>query len=127
MNLFFGQVRIEVTGRRAEQFINRCLEKRVSISNITRTSETSIECTVPSTEVRAIRPVLRSSDCKLHIIGRKGLPFFIQHLSLKKGFVAGMILFAAVLFVLSNMLWSVDIEGADPKTEHQIKQVLNEL
>ncbi|HEX6922659.1 MAG TPA: sporulation protein YqfD [Bacillales bacterium] len=127
LNLFFGQVRIEVRGRRAESFMNRCIEHGISITNISRTGEQSIVCTVQSEDVRKLRPLLRESDCKLHIVGRKGLPFFIKRMSFKKGFIAGLILFASLLFVLSNMLWSIEIKGAEPETEHEIRQLLDKM
>lgn len=127
VNLFFGQVTLEISGRRAEQFINRCLENEVSISNIRRTGENSIVCIVQSEDVRRLRPLLRQSDCKFRIVSRKGMPFFLRKLSFRKGFVAGMILFMAILFVLSNMLWRVQIVGADPKTAHEVEQVLHSM
>lgn len=127
LELFFGQVQIEVSGRRAEQFINRCLEHEISISNIKRTDKTTIICTVQSEDVRKLRPLLRQSDCKLHIVKRKGLPFFLRRMTFKKGFVAGMVLFVAVLFVLSNMVWRVEIKGTDPQTAYEIRQVLHNI
>ncbi|HEX7063938.1 MAG TPA: sporulation protein YqfD [Bacillales bacterium] len=127
LSLFFGQVRIEVRGRRAEQFINRCIEHEVNVTDIKRTDEQSIICTIQSQDVRKLRPLLRQSDCKLHIAGRKGWPFFLNKLSFKKGFVAGILLFAAVLFMLSNMLWRIEITGTDPETAHEIRKVLDKL
>ncbi|UTW69946.1 sporulation protein YqfD [Anaerobacillus sp. HL2] len=32
-----------------------------------------------------------------------------------------------ILFVLSNMVWGVSIDGASPKVEHQLSQVVQEL
>lgn len=127
LDLIVGQVTLEVSGRRAEQFINRCLENEVSISNIKRTGKESIVCIVQSEDVRRLRPLLRQSDCKFRIIHRRGMPFFLKNLSFRKGFVAGMILFMAILFVLSNMLWRIQIVGADPKTAHEIRQVLKSM
>lgn len=125
--LFFGQVQMNVTGRRSEQFINRCLEYEISISNIRRLDQNQITCTVAAEDVRRLRPLLRQSDCKLHIVNRKGLPFFLMGLSFKKGFIAGIFLFIMILFVLSNMIWRVQITGADPQTSQEIRQQLWKL
>ncbi|HEX7064855.1 MAG TPA: sporulation protein YqfD, partial [Bacillales bacterium] len=127
LTLFFGQVRLEVRGRRAEQFINRCIEHEINVTNIRRIGEQTIVCTVQSQDVRRLRPLLRQSDCKFHIAGRKGWPFFLNKLSFKKGFVAGILLFACLLFVLSNMLWRIEITGTDPETAHEIRKVLDKL
>ncbi|HET7628419.1 MAG TPA: sporulation protein YqfD [Bacillales bacterium] len=127
MDKAFGQVRIIVRGRRTEQFMNRCLEHNITLSNIVSRDASTIECTLPAGQIKEIRPLLKHSDCRFHIVERRGIPFFIRRLSFKKGFVVGMIVFAAVLFVLSNMLWRVEIQGADPQTEQEISEVLQKL
>lgn len=127
LNLFFGQVEIKVTGNHVESFINHCLQNGVDMSNIKRVSEDSIVCTIRSEHVRQLRSLLRKSDAKFRVLDRRGMPFYLRKLSFKKGFVAGIVLFAAVLFVLSNMLWDVNVVGAGPKVEHEIRQVLNDV
>lgn len=125
--LFFGQVQMTVTGERAEAFINRCLENEVAISNIRRIKQNQISCTVAAYDVRRLRPLLRQSYCRLHIVKRSGLPFFLTRLSFHKGFVAGLFIFVSVLFLLSNIVWRVQITGADPKTTHEIREQLEKM
>lgn len=125
--LFFGQVHIEVTGQNTERFINRCMENNISVTNIRRTNGNSIACTVQAEDVRKLRPLLRQSDCKLHILKKDGLPFFFKKILSKKGFLSGLLLFVVILFVLSNMLWRIDVIGATPKIEHDIRQVLEDI
>lgn len=127
LTLFFGQVEIKVSGAHVESFMNRCLQNGVALSNIKRLNEDSMVCTLRSEDVRQLRLLLKESDCKFRVLGRKGMPFYLRKLSLKKGFVGGLILFTALLFVLSNMVWNVQVSGADPKVEHEIRQVLNDL
>lgn len=125
--LFFGQVRIKIIGTRIESFLNLALRNDVDVWNIKRTGENSVVCVVKLEDIKKIRSLLKQTGCKLRIVQRKGGPFFLRKLVNKSGFVSGMIVFACILFLLSNMVWNVDVKGTDPKVEHEIRQVLNNL
>lgn len=127
LSFFFGQAVIKVIGDDVETFINRCLQNDVDISNIQRVSVHSIVCTVKTEDVGKLRMLLRESHCKFHVMNRKGIPFYLRKLSFKKGFVAGMVLFATLLFILSNMVWHIQVVGADPQVEQKVRQVLDDI
>ena len=40
---------------------------------------------------------------------RKGLPFLLLKSKLNLGFTAGFVMFFIILFLLSNMIWDIDI------------------
>jgi similar to stage IV sporulation protein len=125
--LFFGQVRIKIIGSRIERFLNRCLKEEVDIWNIRRTGENSVVCSVKLEDFKKVRTLLKQTGCKLRVIDRKGTPFLLRKLSTKSGFVSGMFIFVCILFLLSNLVWDVEVNGADPQVEHEIRQVLNDL
>jgi similar to stage IV sporulation protein len=126
-NRFSGFTRIKIVGKYTELFLNRCIRENISIWHIRRVGEETIICYISLTDVKRIRPVVRDTKVKIYFIERKGLPFFIQKMISRVGFVGGLVSFIFILFLLSNMVWNISIEGASPKVEHQLTQAVQEL
>lgn len=82
---------------------------------------------IPLSDVHAFRKVIRGFDCKCRFIKRKGFPFLVQKSKRNSGFTFGVAAFFIIMFLLSNMLWKIDITGANPETEHQIRQQLDQI
>ncbi|MBM7645800.1 hypothetical protein JOD45_002019 [Scopulibacillus daqui] len=123
----YGHVRVSVAGRLTEQFINRCVREEITIWNIQRIDKTTITCCILLKDIKKIKPVLKATDCRIHFIERAGLPFLYKKLMSRSGIISGFILFFLALFFLSNIVWRIDINGADPKLEAEIKAILNKM
>lgn len=123
----YGTVSVRIMGKYTELFINRCLEKGILIWNIRRISNDTIVLRMYLKDALMIRPILKECRCKIHFLNRKGLPFFLKRVSARSGFVIGLVCFFIIVFLLSNMVWNVKVTGADPKLEHRIYKVLEEI
>lgn len=126
-NTLSGFTRIKIIGKYTEMFINRCLREGIAIWHIRRISDETMICYVALEDVRRIRPIVREMKVKVYFIERKGMPFFVRKMVGRIGFAGGLLAFISLLFVLSNMVWNVTIDGASPKVEHQLSQVVNDL
>lgn len=122
--VIFGHVNVSVKGRLTEQFINRCVKEGISIWNIKRLDPVTIACSMLLSDIKKVKSVLKATDCHIHFTGRKGLPFLIKRLLSRTGIVIGMVLSLALLIVLSNIVWRIDVSGADPKLESEIRHLL---
>ncbi len=58
---------------------------------------------------------------------RSGVPFFFKRLLKNSGFLAGAAAFFLVILFLSNMIWGIEIKGAKPATEYQIRKELDKM
>ncbi|WLR43986.1 sporulation protein YqfD [Bacillus carboniphilus] len=123
---FLGVVSVHVKGQGIELFLNRCARNGILLWNVKK-SESHTSFLIRLKDVHALRRVVRESECKCFFQRGRGLPFLIKRTMRNGGFLLGFIFFIGVIFMLSNMLWNVSIEGADPKTEHNIKKQLDEL
>ena len=56
-----------------------------------------------------------------------GAPFLFKHLLRNSGIFFGAIVFIVVILFLSNMVWGVEIKGANPATEYKIRKELNKM
>ncbi|TCP32345.1 hypothetical protein EV207_101324 [Scopulibacillus darangshiensis] len=121
---FFGHVNVTIKGRLPEQFINLCVKNGITIWDIKRIDDKSVSCSLLLSDIRKVKPVLKSTDCRIHFVDRKGFPFLLKRLLSRTGIIIGMVLFLAILFVLSNIVWRIDVTGADPKLESEIRKLL---
>ncbi len=126
-NTFSGYTRIKIVGNYAELFLNKCIHEKISIWQIRRVGNEVIVCYVALVDVKRLRPIVKATKVKVYFIERKGMPFLFKKMLSRIGFVGGLISFITILFLLSNMVWNVTIEGASPKVEHQLSKVIQEL
>ncbi|WP_096201309.1 sporulation protein YqfD [Bacillus sp. FJAT-45350] len=127
MNFFIGYVRIRIDGPYIERFLNRCIQNELYVWNIKRVGETRIICYVSLEDVKRLRPLLRMTNCKVTFTEKRGLPFLYKKMLSRGGFVAGLASFGLILFILSNIVWNISIDGASPKVEHELQKVVSEL
>lgn len=123
----FGHVRVTIQGRVPEAFINRCVKESIKIWNIKRLDQTSITCSLSVRDIKRIKPILKATDCRIHFTGRFGWPFIVNKLLSRTGVIAGIVLALLAVFLLSNMVWRIDVVGADPAVEQQIRSDLKKM
>ncbi|MCM3761504.1 sporulation protein YqfD [Alkalihalobacillus oceani] len=126
-NLLYGYVRVSVDGAYPERLLNRCIEEKITIWQIRRISESRIVFYMYVKDVRRLRPLLRLTSCNATFIQKRGGPFFFKRMVGRSGFVVGLCSFFAIMFVLSNMIWHIEIKGASPQVEHELRQVMTEM
>ncbi|WP_100406754.1 sporulation protein YqfD [Bacillus solitudinis] len=122
-----GYVRVRIEGAYPERFLNRCIEHHILIWGIKRVGEERIVCYMELDDIPKIRPLLRVSHCKVSFTERRGVPFFLRKMVNRLGFVTGLTSFLIIMFILSNMVWNIEIKGASPQVEHELRQIVFEM
>jgi similar to stage IV sporulation protein len=105
-----GVVSLHVSGPQVERFINALAGAGIVIWDV-KPSRNGMSLKLLLKDFYALRPLLKKTGCRLHITGREGVPFITARLLGRKFFAAGLLLFGVGLFLLSSMVWSVDVEG----------------
>ena len=118
-----GFVTIRVKGESAERLVNRALASGLQLWSIRRTSGGELMCEVTVGDFFRLRPLLKETSCRMHIISRKGLPFWLVRLEKRLFFAGGLILFFVGMYLLSSLIWTIDVKGNDRLSEEQILQV----
>ncbi|GGE47162.1 sporulation protein YqfD [Pullulanibacillus camelliae] len=121
---FFGHVSVIITGQLTETFINQAVREGIQIWDVKRLDEQRLVCSMMLQDIKRIKPILKKTSCKIHFNERYGFPFLIKRLMARSGIVIGIILCVAIVFILSNMVWHIEINGADAKVEEQIQKLL---
>ncbi|WP_026089298.1 MULTISPECIES: sporulation protein YqfD [Bacillus] len=127
LNFYTGSVEVKVYGLHIERFLNDLVEKRVKIWNMKRMGEQHIVFSIPLHDVGKMRVILRKYDCKVKFLKRSGVPFLTRRLIRNSGFLVGFFVFLICLFLLSNVVWNIEVTGAKPETEHAIRKELAKM
>lgn len=114
LSFFSGKVQMEVKGKGIERLLNECTRNGIAIFAVKKKQD-CVLLMIQLQDVHAFRRVIRKHECKASFTKRKGLPFLLLKSKLNLGFTVGFVMFFVILFLLSNMIWDIDIKGPSPK------------
>ena len=126
-NFFSGSVKIIIHGKGVERFLNECTRKGISIWTVKKLGTEAYTCYILLKDVHHLRALIKKHECTFRFLTRKGFPFLIQYSLRNIGIIFGIALFLMSIFILSNMVWNINVNGANPETEHKINQELTKL
>ena len=122
-----GKVTVKVSGKGIERFLNVLIRNGLMIWNVKRHGTETITFTMRLEDALKIRHYARDRDCTVSFLKRAGMPFLLKRLLKNSGFAAGALLFLLIIMVLSNVIWGIEIKGAKPATEYQIRKELDKM
>lgn len=119
-----GMVEVRVTQDQIERFLNLCRNRDLQLYRIAH-QKTEYRFWMSLTDYWRIRPVARKIGVLPLVSKRKGFPFLLGEWGRRKVFTGGFLLLALLLFFLTRMIWSIDIEGCSYHTEEALLEFLN--
>ncbi|QQZ10826.1 sporulation protein YqfD [Heyndrickxia vini] len=124
---FGGTILVKVEGKGVERFINQLTRSSLIVWNVKRQGSSAITFYIRLKDVHKLRHQVRKFDCKISFLSGQGAPFLWKRTLKNAGFFAGFLLFFVVITLLSNIVWGINIKGASPQIEHQIRKELDNL
>lgn len=91
--------------------INEFAKEQIEIWDVTPLSEGKMRVSLYLSDFFSIRPLLKKTSCRMHIVKRTGVPFLWTYIFRRKLFAAGIIIFIVALFALSSLVWDVEVRG----------------
>ena len=120
-----GYVMIKIEGVRLERFLNLCMAEMIGIWGVRRQSRTVMTARVGVKDFPRLRSVVRKTGCRVSITRRRGCLFLFTRFRFRKFLLAGVTIAAAVLFLLSSYVWSIDLVGVSEAERASYMQQLN--
>ncbi|MBP3038910.1 sporulation protein YqfD [Bacillaceae bacterium Marseille-Q3522] len=127
LQFYSGSVTVKMTGKGIERFINKLTRNGIDVFQVKVAGSNTAVFKIKLADVKKVRKLARKSDCRLSFIHRQGAPFLWKRIRRNSGFLIGAFLFFVIVFVLSNMIWGIEINGANPETEHEVKKQLDKM
>ncbi|MBD3917958.1 sporulation protein YqfD [Paenibacillus sp. PR3] len=115
-----GIVTVRARGGELESFVNQALQGGLTLWSIRRTSEGQLEFETTVGHFFRLRPYLKRTSCRVHVTGRNGMPFWILKVRRRVFFGVGLLLFFVGLYLLSSLVWNVQISGNIRISDEQI-------
>ncbi|MFZ7947205.1 MULTISPECIES: sporulation protein YqfD [Bacillaceae] len=125
--VLFGKVTVKVTGRGIERFLNILTRNGFLLWDVKRHGTETLTFKMKFQDAKDIRHHARNSGCSISFLERKGIPLLIKRLFKNSGFLIGAALFLLIIMLLSNVIWEIEIKGAKPSTEYQIRKELEKM
>lgn len=123
MRLFRGCVYIIFSGDNPERMLTLLSRSRLPFWNIKRRSGGIVVC-MYAAHLKKLRSLRRGSGIKVHIIGRRGLPFRLHRYRKRGGFFLGILTFFILNWAASLFVWNIQIEGNLNVPTHRILSYL---
>lgn len=126
-NFLRGYVTILIEGIFVEKFINICIKRQIFLWDAKKKGYNKCLLNVSTEGFKTLRPIAKKSRCKVRIVKRNGLPFIINKYKKRKILGFGIIVFIAVIYMLSSFIWDIDISGNKRIPKEVILSKLNDL
>ena len=126
MSVVSNQVRCLVTGEETLRFVNLCRNNGIELRHLVR-RENAIQMEIDAENFKKLRPLVRKTHVKIHILNRHGPAFFFYRHKRRWWFLLGMTVFAGMIYILSLFVWQIDIVGNRKYTDALILQALAQM
>ena len=111
-----GYVRIRVSGRFAERFLNSCSHHKVRLWELKPVLE-GYEMNLFLSGFRKMQPVIKKTGIRFVIIKRIGFPFWIYQYRKRHFFFPGFFLCILAVYFLSSHIWGIEFSGNQTHTD----------
>ncbi len=121
-----GYLVVMISGQGVERFLNLALTRGIYFWDLQK-SPRGAQLSIGLSSFRKVRPLVRKSRCRLHILKKIGLPFFMVRLRHRRGLVIGVLFFLAALNTLTSFIWFIEVSGNRLIPEEEILQLVEQL
>ena len=117
---------MRVKAKNPEKILNLANAKGLGIWRVS-VKEDTIYFKIGIHSFKKLRIFKRKIPCKIHITKKIGLPFFIAKNRKRYGMAVGMLIFCAILYLMSGYVWNICISGNKEIKSTEILDSLNKI
>ncbi len=126
INYVRGSVRIEIQGAAIERFLNLCAQNQIDFWDVRRIAPDLAQATVRISGFRQLRRFTRRAMCSVRIVGKRGVPFQARRLRPRAALWGGAALCALLLWVASQMIWTIDASNCDQSLQPEALELASQ-
>lgn len=125
-HLLHGMVRLRMRGTSPERFLNLCALAGLDIWEVASKKD-ALLFSMEIRDFRRCKPFAKKAGVRLHLVGKRGLPFFLWRNRRRKGWAVSFLSFFLLLFFLSRFVWQIDWSGNRCYTDNELNHYLQTL
>ncbi|WOO36423.1 sporulation protein YqfD [Anaerocolumna sp. AGMB13020] len=118
-----GYLLVRLKGMSTERFINLCSNRFIFLWDL-KVTDNEYEFKIRLKDYYKLKPFARKTGTLPYIRKRYGLPFIIHTYRKRSGYVAGFLLFAVMLYILSLFIWDINVSGGYTYTQEAMVKFL---
>ena len=122
-----GYVIIQIKGADAERLLNEMQLAGIWARSIRRVDRTTLHCRIRAADFKRLHRLRRRSRCRIHILSRSGLPFFLLRLWRRKALCIGLTLVFLGMMLLSTRICVIRVTGCERIAEQTVLRALESL
>lgn len=124
-NVFLtGYVTVAVRGNNLEHFFEQCANEAMVIWNIKRINPDVCEGNIKLRDVPLAKKISERLHIELEFKAKKGMPFLFRLFLRRKEILTAILFSILFIFILSNIVWSVEVSGVSTEIEQKINEQL---
>lgn len=124
--LINGFVVVTLEGRGVERLLNLAVARGLGFWDL-RKEKNEARLSLSVNTFRALRPLIRQTRCRLRIREKVGLPFIKFRLRRRWGLAVGAVIFVAVLYLSTAVIWQVRVVGLNRLKEKEILELVEQI
>ncbi|MBR6033634.1 MAG: sporulation protein YqfD [Clostridia bacterium] len=124
LSYILGYIKITIEGYFAERFINICTNKKILLWNIKKINQATSSANISIKDFKKIRPISKTTKCKIEIKNKKGLPFLFERYKKRKILLILFLILIINLLIISNFIWNIEIECDGEINKQEIEDIL---
>jgi len=113
-------------GEQVLRFVNLCRNNGIELRHLIR-KENAIQMEIDAKNFKKLRPLVRKTHVKIHILNRQGPAFFFYRHKRRWWFLLGAAVCTGIIYVMSLFVWQIDIDGNSKYTDELILQALAQM
>lgn len=121
-----GYVLFEVDGSFIERFLNLAARARIPVWDARRAGGKFYGYTDASSYSK-LRQQAKKAGVRIRLSDKKGLPFTRKRYRKRRGLLIGAAVFFAFIFLMSQFIWRIEINGSETIPESRIIDALHDI
>ncbi|WP_185819794.1 sporulation protein YqfD [Salibacterium salarium] len=121
-----ADIQVKVTGQNVENIINHCLASGIILSHMSKEKDAIVFYTAYS-NINQIEETVRYNEGEMEVLEKSTYERYYGFIKKRSAFFFGIGLFMIIIILMSQMIWKIEIEGADPPLEYEMENYLDKL
>lgn len=122
-----GEIKVEVSAINLEKVLNGLWKNKINITGIKKIDMATMRFYMRYSDYNEAEKIILKCKGKCRIIGMNRVAYTIAHFNKKISLFLGIVGFLAVIFILSNFIWSIDIETKSNLSPFEVRKELKSI